>query len=234
MIYKLSNVAEREMIEEEFGLSFRYPNLYKPNPVINGFNESNLSVVTMANKSEITFAIWGLMPQDFEEEWANFQDKANTLNVPIQDLEHINWMKESLTERRCLIIVTGFYTHLVKKGKTLSFYLHQPSNKPFYLAGTYNILEDGFRCTALITDTMDSFTSNYHDLSHLAPVIIPKEKADTWLSKSTSTKDLKKIMGEPVKIELKAEQLSSDFFDHYITTQNTPSTTRFEKLMSNS
>ncbi|GLU43645.1 SOS response-associated peptidase [Allomuricauda sp. NBRC 101325] len=234
MIYKLSNVAEREMIEEEFGLSFRYPNLYRPNPIINGFNETNLSIVTMANNAEITFAIWGLMPQDFEEEWAQFQDKANTLNVPIQDLEQIHWMKESFTERRCLIIVTGFYTHMVQKGKTHSFYLHQPSNRPFLLAGTYNILEDGFRCAALITDTMDSFISNYHDLSHLAPIIIPKENAETWLAKSSSTKDLKKIMEAPTKIELKAEQLSSDFFEHYIASQNTPSPERFEKLMSNS
>lgn len=234
MIYKLSNVAEREMIEEEFGLAFRYPNLYRPNPIINGFNETNLSVVTMADQSKITFAIWGLMPQDFQEEWAEFQDKANTLNVPIQDLEQIDWMKESFTERRCLIIITGFYTHLIKEGKTHSFYLHQPSGKPFFLAGTYNILEDGFRCAALITNKMDRFISNYHDLSHLAPIIIPKNHTKAWLSKSTTPKDLKKFIQEPEKIELKAKRLSGDFFEHYIATQKSPSAKRFEKLMGNS
>ncbi|WP_375325528.1 SOS response-associated peptidase [Flagellimonas sp. GZD32] len=234
MIYKLSNAADREMIEEEFGLSFRYPNLYRPNPIINGFNETNLSVVTMADHSEITFAIWGLMPQNFKEEWAEFQDKANTLNVPVQDLEQINWMKDSFSQRRCLIVVTGFYTHLIQQGKTHNFYLHQPSGKPFYLAGTYNILEDGFRCAALITHKMDGFISNYHDLSHLAPIIIPKNQAETWLSKSTSYNTLKKLLEAPKTLKLKAERLSSDFFEHFMADQHIPSTQKFERPISNS
>ncbi len=212
MIYKLSNDAEREEIEKEFGIPFRYPNLFKPNPIINGFHEINLSVVTMENQNEITFAIWGLMPQDFKEDWHIFQDNANTLNVQMEDLENVAWMKESFKRRRCLIIVTGFYTHLLQNGNTCSYYIYQSSEKPFYLAGTYNKLNDGFLCSALTVSKTDPFISSYHNISNLAPVIVPKEDAATWLEKSATIEDLKKIVQKPKKVNLKAKRMSNQFF----------------------
>ena len=116
MIYKLSNAVERKVIETEFGIPFKYPHIYSPSLIINGFNETNLSVVTMESPYEINYAIWGLMPQNFKEDWHIFQNNANTLNVGLRELENIQWMRESLEERRCLIIVSGFYTHLLHNG----------------------------------------------------------------------------------------------------------------------
>ena len=212
MIYKLSNEASKDGIENEFEIPFRYPNLYTPNPLINGFHETNISVVTMENKNEITFAIWGLMPQDFKEDWQIFQDNANTLNVKMEELESVSWMRDSFTQRRCLIIVTGFYTHLLENGNTCSYYICQPSERPFYLAGTYNILDDGFLCTALIVGKTDPFISNYHNISNLAPVIVPKERASTWLGEDSDTESLYRIIKEPHKSPLKAKRISNEFF----------------------
>lgn len=212
MIYKLSNEADRATIEKEFGIPFRYPNLYKPNPIINGFHETNLCLVTMENPSQISLAIWGLMPQDFKEDWHVFQDNANTLNVKMEELESIAWMKESFKQRRCLIIVTGFYTHLLENGNTCSYYIYQTSKKPFYLAGTYNILNDGFMCTAITVNKTDSFLSSYHNISNLAPVIVPKEKAATWLNKDATIDDLEQFIQNPKKVSLEAKQMSNEFF----------------------
>ena len=212
MIYKLSNVAETAEIEKEFGIPFKYPNLYRPNPIINGFNETNLSIVTMESPMHISLAIWGLMPQDFKEDWQIFQDNANTLNVQMEELENIPWMQESFKKRRCLIIVTGFYTHLLENGNTCSYYIFQSSQKPFYLAGTYNILDDGFLCTAITVGKTDSFLSEYHNISNLAPVIVPKEQATAWLDPKTSLADLKQIVQNPKKTRLKAKRMSNEFF----------------------
>lgn len=212
MIYKLSNAADLDRIEEEFGLRFRYPKLYTPNPLINGTEETNLSVVTMQDKNEITFAIWGLMPQEFREDWDIFQKHANTLNVQLQDLENVEWMKESFNQRRCLIIVSGFYTHLLQNGTTKSYYLSRSDEKPFYLAGVYNVLEDGFQCSALITSKTNTFVSNYHDISNLAPIIIPKNKAKDWLSQETNMEEIKEMVENPTEVKLKARLRSNEFF----------------------
>ncbi|WP_318310455.1 SOS response-associated peptidase [Flagellimonas crocea] len=221
MIYKLSNDADREEIEKEFGIPFRFPNLFTPNVIINGFHETNLSVVTMENQNQITYAIWGLMPQDFKEDWHIFQDKANTLNVQMEELESVEWMRESLKKRRCLVVVTGFYTHLLENGNTCSYYIYQSSQKPFYLAGTYNILNDGFMCAALTLSKTDSFVSGYHNISNLAPVIIHKDRASRWLDQSTGIGELKEMIQHPKKIELSAKRMSNEFFLKNIS----PSTT---------
>lgn len=212
MIYKLSNGAGREAIEKEFGIPFRYPNLYRPNPVINGFHEINLSVVTMEEPSDITFAIWGLMPQDFKEDWRIFQENTNSLNVKLEELNSVGWMKGSFAQRRCLIIVTGFYTYLLKNGNTYGYHIQQVSKKPFYLAGTYNILNDGFLCTALMVDQTDPFISSYHNISNLAPVIIPKQWAPAWLRKESTKESLADIINNPKRINLMADPISSRFF----------------------
>ena len=227
MIYKLSNEAGRETIEEEFEIPFRYPNLFKSNPIINGFNETNLCVVTMENPNQISLAIWGLMPQDFKEDWHTFQYNANTLNLKLEELKSIPWMQESFKQRRCLIIVTGFYTHLLKNGNTCSYYIHQASKKPFYLAGTYNILDDGFLCTALTVKKTDPFVSSYHNISNLAPVIIPKEEAMQWLNQNATLNDLEKIIQNPKNVTLKAKQVDNKFF-----LQNLTANTQIDALYS--
>ncbi|RIV44194.1 SOS response-associated peptidase family protein [Flagellimonas pelagia] len=217
MIYKLSNAAEKNEIEKAFGIPFKYPNLYTQNPLIHGFHETNLSVVTMDNQSEITFAIWGLMPQNFREDWYIFQNNANTLNVQLQDLEQVEWMKESFSQRRCLIVVTGFYTHMINNGNTCSYYLCKPSEEPFFLAGVYNKLEDGFLCSALITGKTNSFVSSYHNISNLAPIIVPEDSTSFWLSNASKMEDLKDFIQNPPEVKLKANLMSNEFFLNNIT-----------------
>nr|WP_321416010.1 SOS response-associated peptidase family protein [uncultured Allomuricauda sp.] len=218
MIYKLSNEADKDAIEKEFGIPFRYPNLYTPSPLINGFNETSISVVTMENPNDITFAIWGLMPQDFKEDWHIFQDNANTLNVKMEELESVSWMRDSFTQRRCLIIVTGFYTHLLENGNTCTHYIFQPSEKPFYLAGTYNILNDGFVCAALLVDKPDPFITNYHNISNSTPVIVTQEQADTWLNPYADRASLYSIVKKPTSIPLQAERISNEHFLKNLTS----------------
>jgi len=217
MIYKLSNAAEKNDIENEFGIPFKYPNLYTQNPLVNGFHETNLCVVTTDNQREITFAIWGLMPQNFKEDWYIFQNNANTLNVQLNDLEQVDWMRASFHQRRCLIVVTGFYTHMIKNGNTCSYYLCKPDERPFFLAGVYNTLEDGFQCTALITTKMGPFVSSYHDISNLAPIMVPNERANFWLSNNTKIEDLKDFIQNPPEVSLKANLMSNEFFLNNIT-----------------
>lgn len=218
MIYKLSSGARRDEIEKEFGIPFRYPNLYNPNPFINGFYETTISVVTMENSNEITFAIWGLMPQDFKEDWHIFQENANTLNVKTDELESVPWMQESFEQRRCLIIVDGFYTHLLENGNTCNYVVSRPSEKPFYLAGTYNILNDGFVCTALLVDKPDPFVTNYHNISNSAPVIVPQEHAATWLNPDSDRASLYRIIKKPISIPLKADRISNEYFLKNLTS----------------
>ena len=203
---------ERAAIEEEFGVRFKYPHLYTPSALIDGFTESNLCVVTQQDKRKVSYAIWGLMPQDFKEDWHIFQNKANTLNVQLNALKKVGWMKESFVKRRCLVIISGFYTHRLKNGKTYTYYITLKNGRPFYLAGVYNVLEDGFQSCALITAKTNAFVSSYHDISDQAPIIIPQSHAHSWLNDALGVDALRDIVNNPPEVELKAHLMADEFF----------------------
>ncbi len=86
MFYKISNVATRESIENKFQVSFEFPKLYKPQGLIDGLTESTISIITLADPNKVTYAILGLLPENFEDNWSVFQDVVNTLNVKFDTL----------------------------------------------------------------------------------------------------------------------------------------------------
>ena len=85
MFYKISNIASRESIENKFDVSFEFPKIYKPQGLIDGLKESTIPVITISDPTKVTYAIWGLLPENFEDNWSVFQDVANTLNVKLVD-----------------------------------------------------------------------------------------------------------------------------------------------------
>ncbi|TXE10551.1 hypothetical protein ES711_01195 [Gelidibacter salicanalis] len=78
MFYKISNIANKDSIERKFQVSFQFPNLYEPKKLIEGLKESTVAVITNAEPDKVTYAIWGLLPENFEDNWSVFQDVFNT------------------------------------------------------------------------------------------------------------------------------------------------------------
>jgi putative SOS response-associated peptidase YedK len=198
MIYKLSNTAEREIIETALGIPFTYPQIFTTSFIMNGLEEGNLSVVTQENPGAIRFAIWGLLPQNSDEEWHTFQNITNTLNILLKEAKTTKWMVEAYQKRRCLIIVTGFFTYHIENGKIKANYIGRKDQKPFLLAGIYNRLSDGFLSCALITLKRKKETEHYQNLGNIFPLIIPISKRDTWLKKEPSKKEIKSFINIPL------------------------------------
>ncbi|WP_055442481.1 SOS response-associated peptidase family protein [Lacinutrix himadriensis] len=196
MFYKLRNTASLKQIEQELNTPFAYPKLYRPIKVLNGFKEVSLPIITMEKPKVIDFSIWGLLPTDFEENWSVFQNISNTLNVDIQNInEEDPFLSEALNKRRCLIIVTGFYTTYISNGKIKSFHVFRKNNLPFCLAGIYNELADGFKtCSVLITTNTNSKGNAIPSFSIKQPLVLKKKYFDYWLAEDNSFCDLKSLV----------------------------------------
>ena len=216
MFYKLSNAADKEQIEEDLNLKFKYPNLYTPSMVINGLDEATVPMVTMENKEEIDFAIWGLLSENYKEDWAFFQEANNTLNVQLEHLKNIDWIKPAFHYRRALILVTGFFCYLLKKGVIYPYYVSMTNDKPFYIGGIYNELEDGFLSCALITTKANSFITNFHNIDNQMPLVITDAVVETWLSENTELDALENIITNPPNAKLRANPVEKVFFKERI------------------
>lgn len=216
MCYRLSNTANKEKIENEFGAIFRYPKLYKFNPIINGLEESFVSVITCKEPEKVSYAIWGILPDQFEEEWEDYQNVQNTLNIDHDKIYSDPLFSEAVKTRRCLIIVTGFFTYYLHHGELYPYYVHLPNGKPFGLAGIYNQLKDGFITCGLILSEANSFISHINSNQKM-PLSLNKEDQDLWLNEETNEFVIKKILNNNVDLDFKAHPIAKEFYKAGIT-----------------
>ncbi|MBQ0733380.1 SOS response-associated peptidase [Aquimarina celericrescens] len=217
MYKKISNIAERELIERELGISYKFPRLYTPNSVIDGTEEATLSVITMHNPNHISYAIWGLLPTNYEGEWSDFQKVLDTLNICKDNLNTNGIFKEPYLERRCVIIVTGFYIYHLYKGSLYPYYVYLDAKKPFYIAGIYNILNDGFITCSMIMTEASGIVGDIQNLNAKMPVFISESFNDTWLGKQTTIDEIDYILDNPENLNLKAHPIAKEFFKNDIS-----------------
>lgn len=187
MFYKISNTADKETIEKKFHVTFEFPNLYRPQEFIEGLKESTVSVITINKPEQVKYAIWGLLPENFEDNWSVFQDIFNTLNVNLEALDNSDDLyTNALQNRRCVIIATGFFTTILRKGMVERCHVHLSNHEPFAIAGIFNQLSDGFlTCSLLVTKISTSF-KEVPNISNLKPLVLNDSEIKQWLDKSIS------------------------------------------------
>ncbi|MEZ4803413.1 MAG: SOS response-associated peptidase family protein [Gelidibacter sp.] len=217
MFYKLSNTADRKDIEKEFNVSFEFPRLYKTSPVINGLEEVTLPIITMEHPNQVSYSIWGLLPQSLEDNWKVFQNLTNTLNINVEHLDFKDALySEAMDKRRCLIITTGFFTSALYKGKMYPYHVYLSGQKPFGIAGVYNQLEDGFlTCSILIKKTNDSL-KEIPNLLEYKPVIFDARDRMHWLNENFSYDALKDLVSSHQTLQYHSHPVSKEYYDNDI------------------
>lgn len=212
MFYRLSNTATRAELEGIFKIPMAYPSLYKPNAIIDGLKENNVSVRTLDNPNALSIAIWGILPHGYSEEWQTFQNIKNTLNFNSESIKTDQCFKDSLYKRRCLVMITGFFTTYIINSTTYPYYVYLDGKSPFCLAGIYNELDDGFlTCSIIISDKANSIQS-IQNLCNEAPIVLDRNDSSKWLDPNLSKEEVDKIIDEPQRFLFKSFPISANFY----------------------
>lgn len=214
MYYRLSNIVERDVIEKELGRPFKYPNLYEPKPIVNGLKESIIPVVTSSEKQVISFAIWGILPEGYREDWDLFQNVFNTLNLSRECLEDDLWYSKGFQARRCLIIASGFFTYYLHKGDIFPYYVHASSNIPLCLGGVYNQLDDGFITCAMIIVNSNGFIRKIQNIDRGMPLLIDTSIRQKWLDPGADRQEIIRYVCDSREYDLTAHPIEKDFYLH--------------------
>ena len=213
MYYKLSNIASKDSIEKKFHVTFEFPNLYKTQSVIEGLKESTLSIITLSEPDKVSYAIWGLLPESFEDNWSVFQDVFNTLNVKFETLQNGSGLFNNIIKkRRCAIIATGFYSALLSNGTVEQCHVHLPTYEPFAIAGVFNELNDGFlTCTVVVTATSGQSLKEISNIANLKPLVLNDKELKQWLNSSTSMDQITKLTEKQCLMDFSCESID---FNH--------------------
>ena len=214
MFYKLSNTADLQCVEEVFNTKFKYPSLYKKTMVINGLAEESLPIITSEENSVINYGIWGLMPEQYKDEWENFQNLDNTLDISLCDVNESDWIKNIFLNNHCLIIITGFFTSYLYDGEVYPYYVHLKDSKPFAVAGIFSKLKDGFISVSLLTSAISSKLATVHNLGKEFPIILESKDYYNWLNDDLDIENLDNR--KYIEDSLEAYTISKDFFKNNI------------------
>ncbi|MGS2727035.1 SOS response-associated peptidase family protein [Psychroserpens sp. BH13MA-6] len=168
-------------IESKTGLPFRFPNLYNSSEIIDGLYEESLPVITIDRPDEINLAIWGILPQNYREDWQVFQQVRNTLNLDIRSIHQDEEHENALMHRRCVVIVSGFFASFNYQGQVYPVYIYSKQNVPFYLAGIYNRTHDGFITFSILLEKHNFQMSKLHNVSDSMPIVLNDQHKKIWL-----------------------------------------------------
>lgn len=217
MYFRLSNTAQKEQMEKWSGTLFKYPNLYRPQVLINGLNEVSIPIISMDGPNKLALAIWGMLPENYKEDWTVFQSQSNTLNLHEKTMHSDLWYAEAFRSRRCLIPVTGFFTAFIRQGQSFPQFIGLKNGGLFYLAGIYTILDDGFTTCSLLLGNANVFTKAAQNVVDTVPLIIDRMNKDVWLDSRTSLLKCRDLLQQPEDHQFKSHSIAKELFNHDIT-----------------
>lgn len=233
MFYKLSNTASVEEIEDSFGIPMEFPKISKPATVINGLEESTLPIITMDNSKLISFGIWGLLPQELEDNWKVYQNLTNTLNLIIEQIDYKNSLySKALDSGRCIVITTGFFTSALHDGKMYPYHVHLKGFKPFGIAGLYNKLEDGFITCAILINKSTKKMSQLPNISTYMPIVFDRKDQAHWLNKKFKYENLRNLLASHTSLEFFAHPVSKEFYDNDLVYSKILDSGAFKKFLN--
>ncbi|MGY3791881.1 SOS response-associated peptidase family protein [Aquimarina sp. 433] len=220
MFKKIANIADKDTIETEFKIKYKFPKLYTQKSVIDGTSESTISIITSENLNNISFGIWGLLPSNYQDEWSDFQKVYNTLHVHKDELHTNLVIKNSFDIRHCAIIITGFYIYHLHNGNLYPYYVYQKNRKPFLVAGIYNTLDDGFITCSIVTSKATGIVQTIQNLCNSMPIIITNKDYKTWLNSKLTLNETNELLDNATSSELTAHPIAKEFFKNDISFES--------------
>ena len=163
-----------DKIPGEYGASY---NIAPSQPII---------VIAKDGERKTMRCRWGFIPH-----WAKDPSIGHKMiNARSETVADKPSFREAFKKHRCLIPADGFFEWRKERGGKVPLFIHLMSGQLISFAGLYNTWSspegDNLSTCTIITTAANKLLEPIHDRM---PVIIPKEKRDTWLDPAIHDKD---------------------------------------------
>jgi putative SOS response-associated peptidase YedK len=131
---------------------------------------------------------WGLMLPEAAA-------RGPGINVRVETVARAPAYRDAFRERRCLVIVDGFYEWQRREKLRQPFAIRRADGRPFAVAGIWSAYatSDGevVDCCAIITGPATGVVAPLHDRM---PLIVPRDAHAAWLAADTRASDVLGLM----------------------------------------
>lgn len=213
MCYSVSLRKKEKKIEERFSAEMQVPLLYEPYYHQSGFHRGNLFIVPQDSPNEIVPAMWGLIPQHEALDIEGFRKKYNTLNAKSETVFNSRTYRDSIKEKRCLILADGFFEPHKYNDSSYPYFCHLKDDSLFAFAGIYTQLDDQLFSCSILTQKANDFFAEIHNEKKRMPLVLDSDFEWEWLRDDLSAEKVKSLIKVGfTKDEFDAYTVSKDLY----------------------
>jgi len=155
-----------------------------------GFNHPLVPVIIDQTKTIHLFS-WGLIPNWVKTPAEAVSMSNSTINARAETIFEKPSFRESARERRCLVLIDGFFEHHHKKGKAFPYHIRLHNDEPMTVAGLWDEWTDKSsglvrRTYTVVTTVANGLMTKIHNNPKASegsrmPLILPKSSEEDWL-----------------------------------------------------
>ena len=191
---KLSKETEKQF-KAKIDPSIKLPSHY----YLSGFTNPLLPVISIKQPELISAFNWGLVP-NFCKTTKEAKDMSlKTLNAKSETVFTLPSFKNSIREKRCLILVDGFYEWRTIGKQKYPYFIHYNDNEVFAMGGIFNDWvnkETGEiqNTVSIITTHANASLSKIHNEKLRMPFILPRDTEHNWLDANLKDNEITELM----------------------------------------
>jgi len=184
----------KAQIKKQYDLSNVDEEYFGPKYVQSAFEFKTWPVIPSDRSGQLILMKWGLIPHWVKSVEAAKKIQSKTVNARIETLDEKPSFRNSLNERRCLVLADGFYEFRELNGKKHPYFITLKDREIFSLAGLFDewINPDSGELTqsfTVITTEANGLMEKIHNRKKRMPVILNPEEEKKWLSLDTNAND---------------------------------------------
>ena len=199
MCFNVSITKMTDHLETRFKAEFEDPSDFKPIYHSSAFSTPYHPVITNEAPNKIQFFQWGLIPFWVRDEAQAKKIRFNTFNAKSETIFEKPSFKSSIKNKRCLVLVDGFFEWHEFKGKKYPYFIRMSTSEAFALAGiweSWKNKETGEQKNtfSIITTEANPLLAKIHNTKKRMPVILKVDDETRWLDDELEAEEIKSIL----------------------------------------
>ena len=199
---------------------------FEPRYYISAFEFPKVPVISEEKSDKIELIHWGLIPS-----WLKDIDKANefrlnTLNAKSETILEKPSFRNSVSSRRCLIIINGFFEWQHVGKEKIPHFIHLKEEKLFSLGGLYDEWTNSktgeiYTGFSILTCEANPLLAKIHNTKKRMPVVISKRDEEIWINSNYDFNSVSKLL-KPQDENLFESWAISDLINDRYSNKNVP------------
>lgn len=177
---------------------------------LSGFDYPELPVIT---DKDILMCRWGLIPSWTRDQTSASDIRSKTHNAVVETIFEKPSFRNSITTRRCLLGINGFYEWRLFNKKKYPYFITSARSEVFSLGCIYDSWTDKVTgkihlTFSVITTPANPMMETIHNTKKRMPLILNSEEEKRWVSTDLSPAEIEELIKPCKDGDLRAVTIS--------------------------